>query len=642
MQKSLLAGLLCRCLIPLGLIPVGLASPTTLFAAPVAPPPPAGPNYAQHLVDAALAAHPGVVIMAVHAIPAGSTAAPGSSANVIIASNIGRIGKPADPDDLRVINTGKPNLAVNKGGDHYEVELPLYDASHRLLGALGTVFAYHPGADKAAMLIEATAIRDAMARRISHQKNLTEAFRFDTATPAGNFSQVLVDRLFDAHPELVILCAHTIPAAGPDTAMTISGCTIGRIGKAPDDDDLGVIRTGQERLEINETGDRFEDEMAIHDPSGKIIGALGTVYPYKAGDDKMALRTRAHAVLAAFEAEGTSAARLLGPGDGSGMPAPTPPASPLSIVGHTDLPGYEGDFDHFAADVPGNRLFMAAEDHGTLEVFDLTTGARLKSIKGPIDTPHSITLMPDVHKLLVTDTGKGMSSYFNSDTYAPIGQLKLVQGADSVGYDAPANRLYIVTGGKDVPMPDSWVEKVDPKTGKHYGRLHFDANHVEAMAVEQNGPNLYINVTDKNLVTVVDKATLKVKATWPVTAAEQNCCFAFDEANHRLFMVTRKPGMILVLDSRTGATLASFGAPLRVDQIVWDEARHRAYAMGGEGWISIIEEQGPDHFVELPRLITAPGAKTGILVPERNELFVAVSPGENKTMAQVLRISTGQ
>ncbi len=605
-----------------------MAAPTQAEEAP----PLAGPGYAQHLVDAAVAAHPGVVVIAIHALPVDGKD-PG-----IVASNIGRIGKPADKQDLGVMKTLKPNFAVNAAGDHYEVELPLYDASHRLLGAVGTVFAYHKGADKAAMLAEAIAIRDGLSRRISHTKNLNEPYRFDTATPVGNYSQKLVDDLFDAHPDLAILCAHTIPEGKPDTAMTISGCSIGRIGKAPDEDDLGVIRTGVERLEINETGDRFEDEMAIHDPQGRTIGALGTVYPYKAGDDKAALRTKAHEVLAEFEAKATSAAQLLGPADGSGRPAPP---SPLRIIGHVDLPGYEGDFDHFAADVAGNRLFMAAEDHGTLEVFSLDGLARLATVKGPIETPHSILYMPDVHKLLVTETGKSMSHYFNSDSYAFEKPLPLVPGADSAAYDPARNRYYIVTGGKDVPMPDSWLEQINPRTGKLINKLHFDADHVEALEVEQHGPHLFINVTDKNYVAVLDKMTLKEVARWPVTAAEANCCFAFDEANHRLFMVTRKPGKMLVLNSDTGETLAMFDAPGRVDQVLWDEAHHRAYALGGEGWISIVEEQDPAHFVELPRLVTAPGAKTGIIVPERGEMFVAVSPGESKTMAQVLRIALG-
>src|SRR6202030_3048502 len=73
--------------------------------------------YAQKLVDETLAKHPEVVILAFHVTP------PESQENVIIASNIGRIGKKADEDDLRVIRTGKPNLEVNAAGDHFEVEL---------------------------------------------------------------------------------------------------------------------------------------------------------------------------------------------------------------------------------------------------------------------------------------------------------------------------------------------------------------------------------------------------------------------------------------------------------------------------------------------------------------------------------------
>lgn len=608
------------------------ALPTTVFAADSVPP--AGPSYAQHLVEAEIAAHPEVKVMAIHAVPAGG------KDNVIVASNIGRIGKPADADDLKVIRTGKPLLAVNKAGDHYEVQLPLFDASHRPLGSVGIVFAYQAGADVKAMQATAMAIRDHLSRRISHQKNMTEPYRFDAATPVGSYGQRLVDELFDAHPELAILCVHTIPSGQPDTRMTISGCSIGRIGKEPDEDDLGVIRTGNERLEINETGDRFEDEMALHDPSGKTIGALGTVYAYKQGDDKVALRARAHALLAEFEGKVKSATQLLGPADGSATEAPP---SPLAIAGSVDLPGYEGDFDHFAADVAGNRLFLAAEDHGTLEVLKLDTLERVKTIKGPIETPHSILFMPDVKKLLITETGKSLSHYFNSDTYAFEKPLKLVQGADSIGYDSGRDRLYVVTGGKDVPMKDSWLEQVAPRTGKFVNHAHFDADHVEAMAVEQHGARLFINVTDKNYISVLDKTSLKELARWPVpTELGANCCFALDEAHHRLFVVTRKPANLLVLDSDTGAQLARFKAPERVDAMEWDEAHQRAYVIGGEGWIQIVEEKAPDSFVELPRLTTAEGAKTSVLVPQLNTMFVAVSPGESKSMARVLRIDLGK
>ena len=67
--------------------------------------------YAQKLVDEALAKHPEVLLLAIHA---------GAPKYDIIASNFGRIGKLGDEDDLRCIHTGKNNLEVNEKGNHFK------------------------------------------------------------------------------------------------------------------------------------------------------------------------------------------------------------------------------------------------------------------------------------------------------------------------------------------------------------------------------------------------------------------------------------------------------------------------------------------------------------------------------------------
>jgi len=125
--------------------------------------------YAQKLLDETLAKHKEVVIMAMHVTP------PGKTENVIIASNIGRIGKKADEDDMRVIETGKPNLEVNKKGDHFEVELVLQDQSGKTIGAVGIVFMYEKGKE-AEFQKKAEQVRDEMK-----QKTPTIAKLFETA-----------------------------------------------------------------------------------------------------------------------------------------------------------------------------------------------------------------------------------------------------------------------------------------------------------------------------------------------------------------------------------------------------------------------------------------------------------------------------
>ncbi len=124
--------------------------------------------FAQKLVDEALAKHPEVIILAMHVTP------PGKTENVIIASNIGRIGKKADEDDMRVIDTGKPNLEVNSKGNHFEVELVIQDQSGKTIGAMGVVFMYKPGDDKMAFQKKAEELRDEMRPQIPSVGKLFE------------------------------------------------------------------------------------------------------------------------------------------------------------------------------------------------------------------------------------------------------------------------------------------------------------------------------------------------------------------------------------------------------------------------------------------------------------------------------------
>jgi iron complex outermembrane receptor protein len=111
--------------------------------------------YAQKLVDEALAKHPEIILIAIHATPPGHK-------NLIVASNFGRIGKIGDEDDMRCIHTGKSNLEVNEKGDHFEDELVMQDASGKTIGALGVVFNYKQGDDKKALEKIAIETRDEM------------------------------------------------------------------------------------------------------------------------------------------------------------------------------------------------------------------------------------------------------------------------------------------------------------------------------------------------------------------------------------------------------------------------------------------------------------------------------------------------
>ncbi|MBV8580908.1 MAG: hypothetical protein JOZ86_09750 [Candidatus Eremiobacteraeota bacterium] len=585
------------------------------------PAPGAGPPaiYAQHLVDVALKAHPEVIVLAVHATP------PKTSDNVIIASNIGRIGKKADADDLHVITTGETKTEVNPAGDHFSVEEPLLDVSGLTIGALGVSFPYTKGQDTTRDQAIARDVQTFFRKHVLSDANLVDAYPYSSYA-TDNAAQTLVDATMARHPELLVLGMHVTLPGGRGNVMLASN--IGRIGKKADEDDMRVVNTGRSNFEVAENGKRYEVELVLENAQKANIGALGVVFPYKDGDDKTALNARAVAIRDEMARAISSAASLLAKTAASAGP-------PLTLTGSAKLPGYKGDFDHFAVDAQVGKLFLAGEDGAALEVFDLRSGAFVRSMKG-YGVPHSILVMPQTNELLVIDGGKP-SPILDARTLARKRTLKLPAGADSVAYDGATGHLWVVTGGKDVPQPDSWLLEIDPHTGMVFNHVHFNANHVEALAVEEHGNALYINVTDKNKMAVIDKHTGTITKWWTIKEAQQNAPLAMDESTHRLFVVTRKPGKLIVLNADTGTTVAAFAAPGHADQVIWDAANRRVYVPGGDGTIGVYQQDDANHYTALARVASAPGAKTAVLAPALHRLYVAASPGDTRVGGAVLR-----
>jgi len=313
----------------------------------------------------------------------------------------------------------------------------------------------------------------------------------------------------------------------------------------------------------------------------------------------------------------------------------TAQTSSVRLIKTVELPGYTGDFDHFAVDYDRNRLLLAAEDHGTLEVFDLKTSAHLRAVTG-FGNPHSILVRKGGPTVFITDSTDKNATIRDASTYALKQVVTLTPGSDTATYDPATNILYVVTGGKDVDMKTCNLEAINPDTGARLGSVTFQDNHVEAMAFVAGDPRIFINLAQTNKIAVVDRKTMKVIATWPVPPAQQNAMVAFDPAQHRLYVVTRTPGMVVVMNSDTGAVVDTLSAPLRADEVQYDDATHRLYVPGGEGWMGIYDTSDPNHLKLVEKVTTAPGAKTALLIPAMHRLWLAASPGDTGNVAKVL------
>jgi len=312
-----------------------------------------------------------------------------------------------------------------------------------------------------------------------------------------------------------------------------------------------------------------------------------------------------------------------------GVSAKAQDGAPLKLADTIPLPGLkDGDFDHFAPDVEGHRLFLTGEENDKVLVFDTSTNKLIHTIEES-KAPHAILYRGDLKKLFVVEGDAAAVKVYDGESYKPLSEIKVSTDADSIAYDPATHYLYVVNGGREAHTPYSLISVIDTNNSKKLRDIKVDSNHVEAIVLEKSGPRMFMNITGKNAVGVMDRNKSVLEATWPLPAGDKlNVAMAFDEADHRLFVVTRNPGKLIVLNSDTGKVVTSVPAVGMVDDMAYDAKQKRIY-VAGDQFVDVFSQKDADHYDRLDRVPGSFRAKTGILVPELNRYYLAVPHHEN-------------
>ena len=288
---------------------------------------------------------------------------------------------------------------------------------------------------------------------------------------------------------------------------------------------------------------------------------------------------------------------------------------PLKLKQTISLPGVEGRIDHFAFDPAGERLFVCAVGNNTAEVLDLRKGQRIHSIKG-LGAPQGIAYIPELDRIFVANDKSGICKIYDGKSFQPVGELNFKDDADNIRYDEATKKVYVGFGSGGIAV-------VNAPDLKPIVSIKLSA-HPEAFALEKQGNRIFVNVPDARHVAVIDRETGEVINKWGTDLAFANFPMALDEANHRLFVGCRLPSRLVVLNTDSGDVVAKINISGDSDDVFYDSKRHRIYAICGAGKIDIIEQTDPKTYKALTKVDTANGARTGLFVPERDTLFVAV------------------
>ncbi len=305
--------------------------------------------------------------------------------------------------------------------------------------------------------------------------------------------------------------------------------------------------------------------------------------------------------------------------------APAREISSLQLQQEIPVPNVMGRLDHMSSDSKRRLLFVSALGNNSAEVIDTFGGRVVHTITEGLSQPQGILYVPDYNKIVIANAENGKVNIYDGTTYQLRKSLDFSPDPDNIRWDA-ATKLVVVGYGED----DGGIAFIDPQKEEQIGQVLKTGGHPESFQVEQTGGHIYVNCPDVgNSVLSIERKTGKVMK-WPLKGLRGNYPMQLDEKNHRLFTVTRKPPMLVVLDTETGKEVARLRTSGDSDDLFYDASRNRIYVAGGQASISVYDIHDPDHYSLLERIPTTIGARTAYFFASRDQLYLGIPAKEGQ------------
>src|SRR5215469_16126213 len=216
---------------------------------------------------------------------------------------------------------------------------------------------------------------------------------------------------------------------------------------------------------------------------------------------------------------------------------------PLQLEEQIPVPGVAGRLDHFSADAKRRRIFVSALGNNSLAVIDAFAGRVIHSIKG-LAEPQGPLYVPEVDKLYVANAEDGKVKVYDGATYTLRKVIDFGVDPDNMRYDEDSKTVFVGFG-----QEEGGIAMIDPRTDERVGQVYKTGGHPESFQVEARGGHIFVNVPDAgSVVESVDRKTGAV-TKWPLKGLRGNYAMALNEEDHRLFTITRKTPMMVVLNT---------------------------------------------------------------------------------------------
>jgi YVTN family beta-propeller protein len=274
--------------------------------------------------------------------------------------------------------------------------------------------------------------------------------------------------------------------------------------------------------------------------------------------------------------------------------------------------GGDGGWDYLTFDAATRRLFVSRGSR--VDVISVDTGTVVGTIPNTQGV-HGIALANDLRRGFTSNGRANSVTAFDLDTLQVVQEAEIpARNPDAILYDRQGAHVFTFNGAStDVTVLDAANLSVTtriPLTDK------------PEFAVSDGEGHIFSNIESApGKMIAIDSRNLNVSANWNLPGCDSPTGLAIDPAHHRLFSVCDGKVMV-VTDSRTGKQVASLPIGEHPDAAVYDRRHALVFSSNGDGTLTVIHQDSPDHYAVIQTLETKRGARTMALDPHTGKLYL--------------------
>jgi YVTN family beta-propeller protein len=303
-------------------------------------------------------------------------------------------------------------------------------------------------------------------------------------------------------------------------------------------------------------------------------------------------------------------------------PAASPPAAASYRIAERFPVGGDGKWDYPSVDPTTQRLYLSRGTH--VNIVDTQTGHLAGDIA---DTPgvHGIALSPALGRGYISMGKADQVKIFDLKTLAVIGTVQVGAKPDAIVYEPMTSQVFVFNGH------GGSASVIDAASNKVVATIALQGAPEAARA--DGAGKVFVNLEDKNELVSLDAQRRSVAGRWPLPGCDGPTGLALDPVHRRSFSACANKTMS-ILDLDTGKSIATLPIGAGVDGAEFDAERGDAFSANGEGTLTVVHEQDPEHFIVTQTLATARGARTIALDATRHKLYLPTARFEETKSAK--------